>query len=113
MDYVSLNEDKWIWYDGDPHCCGELFIGKDVAWGQGENGFGAGDVYRYAEFGEDPLFIDETHAGGIGTGAFMDRIETNKDTFVYQSVGLDQFATCDFEPPVFEPLDPPDCEWCD
>jgi len=108
-DYVSLNEDKQIWYDGDCHGCGgDLYVAKYVWWG--EEQLGSGDVYREAFI--DPDIIDITHAGGIGTGEFLDNIETNKDTYIYQSVGLDQFATCAMPEAPVSPSEPT-CEWCD
>ncbi len=108
MDYVSLNEDKEIYYDGDCHGCGELYVGEFIWWGDGQ--FGTGDVYREAFI--DPSIVDIVHVGSIGYGEFGDSIETNKDTYIYKSVGLDQFATCEEpEMPIFP--DPPVCEWCD
>ncbi len=107
-DYVSLNEDKEIYYEGDCHGCGELTVAKSVWWGAEQ--FGTADIYREAYVGD--LIYDAVHVGSMGSGSFVDSIETNKDTYVYQSVGLDQFATCEDPLPPVQP-DAPECEWCD
>ena len=104
--FNSLNEDKVIIYGSEPE--DDVFIAKDVWWGNNQANMGAADIYREAYFSDK---ADITHAGGIGEGYFMDRIQTDRDIFVYQSVGLNQFATCEY-PTTPTPLTPPTCTWC-
>jgi len=100
-----LNADKQIYWDSQQDE-GPNFvtIGKDVVWNDG-----SGDVYVALQdpWGESK----QIHAGGIGDGAFANRIWTDESIQVYQSVGLNEFATCGpVTPPT--PLPFPHCEWC-
>lgn len=108
-DLKTVNADKLILWEPDS-LGSSVSIAKDVWWGWGD-GIG-GEVYREAY---DTMVLDTVHAGGIGSGTFMDRIEVDvgaHDLTVYQSVGLNQFATCD--QPVAPPeLRAPVCTWCD
>ena len=108
--YVSANEDKYItWNRPDCH----VEIDKTVWWGDYFNlapgpNFGTADIYR------DALWADAekvTSVLGVGQGIFIDNIESFKDVSVYQSVGLNQPATC--LPPVMPQIpEPPTCSWC-
>lgn len=108
--YVSANEDKAITWT-KPDC--NVEIDKTVWWGDyfnvapGSN-FGSGDVYRDASWTDADKI---THVGGIGTGIFIDNINSYKNVQVYQSVGLDQPATC-LPPRMPEIPNPPTCTWC-
>jgi hypothetical protein len=101
----TLNADKLIFWDPSTDESSYLSIGKDVYWEDG-----SADVYVQMQ---DPWGDNKAiHAGGIGDGLFMNRIETHEALDVYQSVGLNQFATCGTpRPPT--PLPPPTCEWCE
>ena len=108
--YVSANEDKLItWQKPDCH----VEIDKTVWWGDyfniapGSN-FGTADIYRDAVWNGAE---DITHAGGMGQGIFIDNINSYKDVSVYQSVGLDQPATC-LPPSMPHIPNPPTCTWC-
>ena len=101
----TLNADKQIsWVSQQDEGPNNVMIGKDVVWNDG-----SGDVYVALQdpWGESK----QIHAGGIGDGAFANRIWTDESVQVYQSVGLNQFATCGpVIPPT--PLPFPQCEWC-
>jgi len=101
----TLNADKIISWTSDTDESSYLFVGKDAQWLDG-----SGDIFVTMQ---DPYGEYKTiHAGGIGDGLFMNRIETHEPLNVYQSVGLNQFATCG-EIPTITPLPVPSCEWCD
>jgi len=101
----TLNADKIISWDSSTDESSYLSVGKDVYWEDG-----SADVYVQMN---DPWGdYKAIHAGGIGDGLFMNRIETHEPLDVYQSVGLNQFATCDIPTPP-RPLPPPTCEWCE
>ena len=108
--YVSVNEDKLItWNKPDCH----VEIDKVVWWGDYFNiapgpDSGSGDIYRDASWQNAE---DITHAGGIGQGIFIDNINSNSNINVYQSVGLNQPATCS-RPSMPEIPSPPTCSWC-
>jgi len=106
----TLNADKVIMWTSDTDESSYLSIGKDVAWYDDSGYDGSGDIFVTMQ---DPYGESKTiHAGGIGEGVFMNRIETHEPLNVYQSVGLDQFATCG-TPTIPRPLPLPTCEWCD
>jgi len=106
----TVNEDKAILWEPDS-IMSSVSIAKDVWWGW--QGIGGAEVYRSAH---DSMVQDDVHAIAIGyDGGLSDRIEVNIGAMpltVYQSVGLNQGATC--EDPVAPPeLTPPVCTWCD
>lgn len=108
--YVSANEDKYItWNRPDCH----VEIDKTVWWGDYFNlapgpNFGTADIYRDVEWADAEKV---TSAVGVGQGIFIDNINSFKDVSVYQSVGLNQPATC--LPPEMPTIpNPPTCSWC-
>jgi hypothetical protein len=108
--YVSANEDKLISWE-KPDC--NVEIDKMVWWGDYFNyapgpNFGTADIFRDAEWKNAE---DITHAGGIGQGIFIDNINSHSNIDVYQSVGLNQPATCS-TPQMPDIPTPPECTWC-
>jgi len=99
-NYADANVDKEIYVDpwmGDAHV-------EKTAWWDG-----VGEVYRYAELGDDIVDIKDASTL-LGDALFIDSIEYNGDVFVYESVGLNRFATCD-EPVIPDLIYPPTCGW--
>lgn len=96
--YADANLDKLITVDpwiGDAHV-------EKTAWWDG-----AGEVYREAWLGDD--IYEVVDASTIfGDASFIDSIEYNGDLTVYESVGLNRFATCD-TPEMPDPLPMPEC----
>jgi len=103
--YNSANIDTIIEYD-PWYRSGYVSVDKGVWWG--ENGFGGADIY-IETYGTK--WTDVTHAGGIGAGEFMYNVDSPKGLDMWQSVGLDDWASCDDPHQPYFP-EPPVCTWC-
>jgi hypothetical protein len=99
---TTANQDTWINYD-KKGILGSASIDTGAVWNPG-----AADIFREGSWTGATAIV---HAGAIGTGAFADNIDSKKDVIVYTSVGLNQFASCDFPPtPTMPPI--PTCTFC-
>ena len=105
--YTDANIDKFITVNPGSAFFGLIqstaVVQKEVAWD------GLGEVYRYADLDGTVSVVDASTL--LGDAHFIDNIEYNDNVFVYESVGLNRFATC--EDPVRPPQVPmPVCSWC-
>ena len=82
----------------------DAHVEKTAVWS------GVGEVYRYAELEDGTVSIVDASTL-FGDAHFIDNIEYQDWVFVYESVGLNTFASCD-DPVAPEPLLFPECEWC-
>ncbi len=106
----TVNADKYI--EWVPYSMwSELDVGTDVWWGW--QGIGGAEFFRSAW---DSMVQDDIHAIAIGyTGGLSDRISVDigyEPFYVYESIGLNQPATCEM-PEIPPELTPPVCTWCD
>ena len=104
---TSANIDKQIMVDPGQFFCMEFdaHVEKTAGWD------GTGEVYRRADLEDGTVSIVDVSTTLFGDALFIDNIEYKDMVNVYESVGLNTFASCDpVEMP--DPLEPPVCGWC-
>jgi len=103
---TDANIDKDIFVDPGSLFCFEFdaHVEKTAVWG------GVGEVYRRADLEDGTISIVDASTL-YGNSMFIDNIEYNDYVHVYESVGLNTYASCDpVETP--DPLPMPVCGWC-
>jgi hypothetical protein len=102
LEWSDANVDTQIWID--PSRFSSANVESEAGW----DGLG-GEFYREAFLGDNT--VDVLDVSSIGDGHVVDDIMYKGDLMVYQSVGLNRAATCDF-PEAPDAPEAPVCGWC-